>query len=166
MIQAELLSGCLAKCFTVFSRKRLIRRTNTVGLEAAPWARNTKIKVTSVDKTADMICSLCILPEASEVVTVAADRPLVSMLDIIAPLLPVDKEAVLLWSEVAPSSRLKVTLELPAIELSLAVAVIAVSVLPPLSALQNSSALLICLLPFSTFVTQDLTTVASWLLSG
>jgi hypothetical protein len=86
-------------------------------------------------------------------VTVATDRPLLSMPDVIAPLLSVDEEAVLLRSEVALSSQSKVTLELAAIGLSLAVAMIAVSVLPPASAVPVPSALPIRLLLFSTLAT-------------
>jgi hypothetical protein len=153
MIQAKLPPGRLAKRFTVFCRRRLIRRTNAVGPQATLYGHNIKINVTSVNKTAGIIRRLCTLPGASGIVTVATDRPLLSMPDVIAPLLSVDEEAVLLWSEVALSSQSKVTLELAAIELSLAVAMIAVSVLPPASAVPVPSALPIRLLLFSTLAT-------------
>jgi hypothetical protein len=153
MIQAKLPPGRLAKRFTVFCRRRLIRRTNAVGPQATLYGHNIKINVTSVNKTAGIIRRLCTLPGASGIVTVATDRPLLSMPDVIAPLLSVDEEAVLLWSEVALSSQSKVTLELAAIGLSLAVAMIAVSVLPPASAVPVPSALPIRLLLFSTLAT-------------
>jgi hypothetical protein len=153
MIQAKLPPGRLAKRFTVFCRRRLIRRTNAVGPQATLYGHNIKINVTSVNKTAGIIRRLCTLPGASGIVTVATDRPLLSMPDVIAPLLSVDEEAVLLWSEVALPSQSKVTLELAAIGLSLAVAMIAVSVLPPASAVPVPSALPIRLLLFSTLAT-------------
>jgi hypothetical protein len=153
MIQAKLPPGRLAKRFTVFCRRRLIRRTNAVGPQATLYGHNIKINVTSVNKTAGIIRRLCTLPGASGIVTVATDRPLLSMPDVIAPLLSVDEEAVLLRSEVALSSQSKVTLELAAIGLSLAVAMIAVSVLPPASAVPVPSALPIRLLLFSTLAT-------------
>jgi hypothetical protein len=77
-----------------------------------------------------------------------------------------DEEAVLLWGVVALSSEPKVTLELAATELNPAVAMIAVAVSLPVSALPSPSALLACLLLFSTLAVSLLTTVASWLLSG
>jgi hypothetical protein len=98
MIQAKLPPGRLAKRFTVFCRRRLIRRTNAVGPQATLYGHNIKINVTSVNKTAGIIRRLCTLPGASGIVTVATDRPLLSMPDVIAPLLSVDEEAVLLRS--------------------------------------------------------------------
>jgi hypothetical protein len=153
MIQAKLPPGRLAKQFTVFCRRRLIRRTNAVGPQATLYGHNTKINVTSVNKTAGITRRLCTLPGASGIVTVATDRPLLSMPHVIAPLLSVDEEAVLLWSEAALSSQSKVTPELASIDLSLAVAMIAVSVLPPASAVAVPSALPVRLLLFSTLAT-------------
>jgi hypothetical protein len=153
MIQAKPSPGRLAERFTVFCRGRLIRRTNAVGPQATLNGHKIKINVTSVNKTAGIIRRLCTLPGTSEISTVATDRPLLSMPDVIAPLLSVDEEAVLFWSEVALSSQLIVTLELAAIEWSLAVAMIAVSVLPPVSAVPVPSALSVRLLLFSTLAT-------------
>jgi hypothetical protein len=83
------------------------------------------------------------------------------MSDVVAPPLSMDEEAVLLWGVVPLSSEPKVTLELAATELNPAVAMIAMAVSPPVSALPSPSALLACLLLFSTLAVSLLTTVAS-----
>jgi hypothetical protein len=106
MIQAKPSPGRLAERFTVCCRGRLIRRTNAVGPQATLNGHKIKINVTSVNKTAGIIRRLCTLPGTSEILTVATDRPLLSMPDVIAPLLSVDEGAVLLWSEVTLSSQL------------------------------------------------------------
>jgi hypothetical protein len=119
-------------------------------LHAALWCLNTKINVASIEKSAHIICRLCTLSGAFEVEHVAADQSVASMSDVVAPPLSMNEEAVLLWGEVTLSSEPKVTLELAATELNPAVAMTAVAVSPPVSALPSPSALPACSPLFST----------------